>query len=280
MDAERQVLHVVTVHWQSDAWIEPQLRFLHRFTPRDTRLYAALDGVDPAHRSRFDYACEIDGTHPEKLNALAHVVAERAEPEDLLLFLDGDAFPIAPVTPEVLAGFPLAAVRRDENLGDPQPHPCFCLTTVGFWTAIGGDWRRGYLWRNTAGEQVTDVGGRLLWILTERGSEWRPLLRTNKVNLHPLWFALYGNVAYHHGAGFRERLARTDDLPTAGKALRSALTPAWVPLIAGAERRTRRYLAERQRRRWLATAGADAEALADEVYRSIIADDEFWRRFA
>ena len=32
--------------------------------------------------------------------------------------------------------------------GDPQPHPCFCVTTVGFWQDIGGDSDEGPQWQN------------------------------------------------------------------------------------------------------------------------------------
>ena len=55
------------------------------------------------------------------------------------MFLDGDAFTIAdpmPLIAESLARAPLLAVRRDENVEEPQPHPCFCVTTVGTWRSL------------------------------------------------------------------------------------------------------------------------------------------------
>ncbi len=197
------MIHVATVHWQDERWIAPQLRFLDRFLPAEHRVYAALNGIDPAFGRDFFYAADLEGKHPEKLNQLAEVAREQSHPDDLLLFVDGDAFPIAPVGPEILGDCRLAAIRRDENVGDCQPHPSFCLTTVGFWSEIGGDWRRGYKWTASTGDQVTDVGGNLLGILRERDLPWRPLLRSNRVNLDPIFFGVYGDVAYHHGAGFR-----------------------------------------------------------------------------
>ena len=127
------MIHVVTVHYRSDQWIEPQLRYLRRFLPPDHRVYAVLNGIDQRWQSEFFFTTDMDGNHATKLNALAEVVAKDANPDDLLLFIDGAAFPIAPIGPELLGGTPLAAVRRSENLGDRQPHPCFALTTVGFW---------------------------------------------------------------------------------------------------------------------------------------------------
>jgi hypothetical protein len=129
------------------------------------------------------------------------------------MFIDGDAFPIGDVATfarAALADFPLLAVQRLENLGDVQPHPCFCVTTVGFWKQLGGDWKRGYEWRNALGELTTDVGGNLLGQLERAGIRWLPLHRSNRVNLHPIWFGVYQDLVYHHGAAFRGPWSRLD----------------------------------------------------------------------
>lgn len=276
------MIHVVTVHWQDDRWIEPQLRFLRRNLPPEHRVYAALNGIDRTWDRDFFYAADLPGGHADKLNELAGIVAERADPADLLLFVDGDAFPIAPVGPEILGGTALAAVRRDENLGDRQPHPSFCVTTVGCWSGIGGDWRRGYEWTSTTGDRVTDVGGNLLGILTATGTAWRPLLRTNRMDLDPLWFGIYGDVAYHHGAGFRSPLSRRVDL-SGRQVVRSAperaVTPSWVPVVGRLERSARYRLAGRRHHRDLARHADAGQRLSDEVFRWILEDDEFYRRF-
>jgi hypothetical protein len=217
------VIRVATVHWRDPRWIDVQLRYLERHLARPYLVYADLEGIDRSeHGPKFHHVADLAATksfengifsHTEKLNALAEAIAAEADPGDVLLFLDGDAFPIAPVVPfleEKLARYPLAAVRRDENLDDVQPHPAFAATTVGFWQEIGGDWNPGYLWRNAAGKEVTDAGGNLLGILLERGVDWYPLLRTNRRNLRPLWFAVYDDLVYHHGAGFRGGLCRRD----------------------------------------------------------------------
>jgi hypothetical protein len=266
------VFHVVTVHWKLDTWIEPQLRYLARFLPAETRVYASLNGIDTRYASSFAYASDLPGNHPEKLNALAQIVSEQAARDDYLLFIDGDAFPVAPITPAILGGTPLAAVRRDENLGDPQPHPCFCITTVGFWNDIGGDWRAGYTWTNTLGYRTSDVGGNLLGMLRQANVDWRPLLRTNEVDLHHLWFAIYGNAVYHHGAGFRGRRAR------ATLDLRRAYSPAWLPLL----RRFDKHLALRsavRRRLDAAQQLAEEQEISEALIAAIKADEPFVERF-
>ena len=276
------MLHVVTVHWNDDAWIEPQLRFLRQFAPEGHRVYASLNGIDPSFAEQFHYAADLEGMHAAKLNELALVVREQSDPDDLLLFLDGDAFPIAPLDESLLAGVPLAAVRRSENLGDRQPHPCFCLTTVGFWFDIQGDWRRGYEWESSIGVPVTDVGGNLLGILTERDIAWRPLLRSNRVDLDPLWFGIYGDVAYHHGAGFRRKIARHVEL-VGNSAVRDAPAkariPASVPVLGRAERSVRSRLARRNADRRLDAAARESERLSQEVFGWIQTEPEFYRRF-
>ncbi len=213
------MLNIVTVHWQSPRWIDAQLSYLDRNVDIPFRVFASLNGIDDENIwKRFHFAAALEGTHAEKLNSLAQIALEESGPADQLLFLDGDAFPIRPIGTwmhDVLDAYPLAAVRRDENLGDCQPHPCFCFTTSSFWREIQGDWREGGTWTNSVGETTTDVGGTLLHQLSDRGSPWLPLLRTNTHNTNPLWFGVYEHRVYHHGAGFRTRLSRIDYLARA-----------------------------------------------------------------
>jgi hypothetical protein len=208
------VINIATVHWKSAKWIEPQLQFLDRSLDVPYRIFASVNGIpDALDDDRFHFAADLQGSHPEKLNELAALIGEQSDPTDVLMFVDGDAFPVRPIAPwidDLLAAHPLAAVRRDENLGDPQPHPCFCVTTSGFWAEIGGDWRAGGTWVNNVGKTVTDVGGALLDRLRAHDTPWLPLLRTNTANPHPLLFGVYGHRVYHHGAGFRSVPTRVD----------------------------------------------------------------------
>lgn len=259
------MFHVVTVHWRNTDWINPQLVNIRRHLPADTRVYAALNGIDEEYWSEFAYAADMPGTHPEKLNALAQIVSRDADPDDFIVFIDGDAFPIAPVTPELLGGTPLVAVRRDENLGDPQPHPCFSVTRVGFWNDIGGDWCAGYTWTNALGYRTSDTGGNLLGIVREKNIPWRPLLRSNTDSVHPIWFGIYGDVVYHHGAGYRGRVARST-LP-----LRHARVPSWIPVL----RRIDKQMATKaamKRRGSQPDDTAALNAISKEVLTAIQAD--------
>jgi hypothetical protein len=285
------MMHVATVHFRSRDWIDIQLRYLTRFLEAPHRTYAFLDDVPRDLAHKFFYASsEGVESHATKLNLLADVITFAAAcPSDIVMFIDGDAFPVAPLSPLLvrrLDRHKLIAVQRTENNGDIQPHPCFCITTIGFWNEIGGDWHSGHEWLDLQGRPVTDVGGNLLGILERRGVDWYPLRRLNTRNTHPLLFGVYGDaecgaVAYHHGQGFRRGLGGrvtvnlTDERRVAASIRSRALNrlPLHGPL--GAIRA--RYSPVDRLHARLAEQSA---ALSEAVMRRIRTDDRFWTDFA
>jgi hypothetical protein len=308
-----RTINVVTVHWQTDKWVDVQLGYLERHVDAPYRVFAALNGIDdPEVWRRFHFAADLSGSHGEKLNELAGIVAEQSDPTDILVFLDGDAFPVADLTPwivDTLAEIPLVAVRRDENLGDRQPHPSFCATTVGFWHEIGGDWR-GEPWTNAMGREVVDAGGKLLHALEDRGVEWRPLLRTNTRNPHPLWFGIYGHRIYHHGAGFQAARAERVDWaeryrqkPDSGRPLRPTvespslgtlraryatgelhlvdLRPRHLAEVGRAARKTLKLRREHRyfTRQLSSVRGRRLQEMNDRVFAELSTDPSFYRQF-
>lgn len=209
------MIHVATVHWRDDRWIDVQQKYFDLNMGESFQVYSFLNDIDTRFRQLFFYSSiESIRPHAIKLNMLADIIIQRAQSEDdLLMFIDGDAFPIANVSDysrDKLREAPLIAVQRYENNGDLQPHPCFCVTTVGFWKRIAGDWTRGHCWTDSFGRQVSDVGGNLLYILESKQENWYPMFRTNVVNLHNLLFGIYDDIVYHHGAGFRRPGSRLD----------------------------------------------------------------------
>lgn len=208
------MLYVATVHYQNPRWIDIQARYLRENISVPYETWSSLEGIDRSYASRFDRILDQRGPHAGKLNHLALEICQVASDDDLIMFLDGDAFPIADPMPVVLDGLEkaaLVAVQRVENLNEPQPHPCFCVTTVQTWRRLPGDWSLGFPWRAAGGEVISDVGGNLLRALELSQTPWLPILRTNGTNVHPVFFAIYGNILYHHGAGFRDAfVTRTD----------------------------------------------------------------------
>jgi hypothetical protein len=276
------MIHIATVHWAHDRWIDVQLAYLERNFDEPFRVYAWLDKGMQQHAAKFFYSTDIPiKEHELKLTLLGDLVAYAADPEDTIVFIDGDAFPIAPIGPflrETLERYPLVAVRRDENNGDPQPHPLFCAMRASLWLDLPGDWRRGHKWLDEQGQRVTDVGGNLLGLLEERGIEWKPLVRTNKVNPHPLQFGVYGDLVYHHGGGFRKTAGGRISWMPQRRSLRStwrgrlaARLPrkgrlGWLRRKIDPDYRYRQALADR------------LAAVNEEVFELIKRDDEFYRQ--
>jgi hypothetical protein len=263
------MLHIATVHFESPIWIPIQARELRRHLDIPFQTWTSLEGIDPSYSRYFDNVIAQRGPHADKLNHLALEIAELAGDDDLLMFLDGDAFPIADLGPLIDAGLrdaPLMAVQRSENGNDPQPHPCFCVTTVGEWKTLRGDWTKGYMWKGLGGKLTTDVGGNLLRRLDLTGTSWTPLLRTNRHNPHPVFFAIYGDAIYHHGAGFRWPIERVDwidvrQIPTLG-------VPTLDKIVRRIERLRQRVHARRLARR--------NRKLSEEIFRQIEQDDRSW----
>ncbi len=212
-----QQIFVATVHWESGAWIKTQVSQLAKHLPTKPLIYAYLNRFETKEYEKyFDYFSTEDiKTHNYKLNALADKIITTATDNDIITFIDGDAFPVDDLSYYInilSKKTPLIAVQRLENLGDIQPHPCFCMTTVGFWKSINANWNPGYKWRNSEGKLVTDVGATVLKRLKMSKTDWLKLNRTNKVDLHPLWYGIYDDRIYHHGAGFRNAVSRVDHI--------------------------------------------------------------------
>jgi hypothetical protein len=235
------MLYVATVHYKSPRWIDIQASYLRRHLAIPFETWTSLEGIDSSYASKFDRVLEQRGQHAGKLNHLALEISHTASDDDLIMFLDGDAFPIAdpmPLITESLDVAPLVAIRRAENVNEPQPHPSFCVTTVATWRSLPGDWSVGPVWPAVKGRLVSDVGANLLRALQLSETPWVPILRTNGARLHPLFFGVYGDIVYHHGAGFRDNAVPRADRQRleARQPKQKARHPARRLLMAGVNR--------------------------------------------
>jgi hypothetical protein len=265
------VLYIATVHYRSPRWIEIQARYLREHISVPYQTWSSLQLIDDSYSVHFDRVLIQGGRHSDKLNHLAIEISHEASDDDLLMFLDGDAFPIAdpmPLITDGLAKAPLVAVCRAENAGDQQPHPCFCVTTVGAWRDLPGDWSPGYKWHTGDGAYVGDVGGNLLRQLELTNTPWVEVLRSNRKNLNPVFYGIYGDTIYHHGAGFR-----LDQFTRAVRGLGPELTPVpQTPLLNQLARlRNRRKL-----RTWERTTQKDLRRQSEVIREKIAAGGSDW----
>jgi len=212
------MIHILTVHHQTDKFIDLQCYNFQKYTEEEHKFYAAKFKVGSDYQARHYVSLDLETQpqwkrHGERLNLLTYALFYNEElnaslkDEDLLIFVDADAYPIDYWVEKVrgyLEEVPLVAVQRRENieplLREEQknyPHASFVATTVGFWKNNDLSWDLDH-------SKGADCIGVLLkeW-LEENNHEWRPLLRTNSVNIHPLYFGIYDDMIYHHGAGNR-----------------------------------------------------------------------------
>jgi hypothetical protein len=152
---------------------------------------------------------------------------------------------------------------------------------VALWRELGANWGAGHTWLDLQGRPVTDVGGNMLGALEDAQVDWYPLVRVNRVDLHPVLFGLYGDdvygaLVYHHGAAFRHGLTRIDtqrsDLQAAYRSRSSRLLRR-LPETGGlGALRERLDPWQRQKRRLLADNRRHGERLLARIDR----DEEFW----
>ena len=118
------------------------------------------------------------------------------------------------------------------------------------------------------------MGGNLLGLLEDAGIEWYPMLRTNKVNPHPLQFGVYEDLVYHHGGGFR--------LTAGGRLWRASVEDRLNATLRGrlAARLPREGLAGRVRkrinpvRRYRQALGDELARVNEQVFELIQRDDD------
>lgn len=204
------MIYIATTHFNQPRWATLQLQHFREHLHPPHEFFAAISGLADSVTEGFHHRFPAQPKHWDNLNFLAERISEVATPEDILVFVDSDAFPIRPLgdyLTDKLSRYPLIAVRRLENWYDPSPHPLFCATTVGFWNKIQGDWSEG-VWQNSF-EPTKDVGGKLHQILENKKIDWFGMRRSNR-GPHGSLFSVYDGVIYHHGAGSRRPYTRYD----------------------------------------------------------------------
>ena len=194
-------------HIRSDIWYQLQIKYL-RYTTMNFDHVVYLNGTDDFYSD--SQVLKVDPTnqispqhgHVRGLNFIIEYFNSHLE-YDALLLLDSDSFPIQQGWHDKLLRsmdrFNTAAVVRSENL-DTFAHPCvfFVKRPAAFQLKFGN-----FSQQNFMGHKFNDT--------SSNTKDFYPLLRTNKLNHHPILYGIYWHCFYHHGAGSRDLLFRRDD---------------------------------------------------------------------
>lgn len=140
--------------------------------------------------------------HPAGIEQMLEYMRTHEEYSSYLI-LDSDCFPVRPGWHEVLDqqmkrfNKDIAAPIRYENL-DLFPHPCVVyINKKGIKNPkINFNYQEV---KNLLGDSINEVGG----AMCELNDAVLPMLRSNRVNLHPVAAGIYHHLFYHHAAGSR-----------------------------------------------------------------------------
>lgn len=192
-------------------WYDTQLNFIRETTTdfehcvflnriHDHLVDSSIIGVSDSAKPKT--ILQMSKEHSHSLSRLIeHFLTSKHE---YCLILDSDCFPIKTGWMnhliEKMKPFNIASVIRFENL-TPQPHPCamfFHKDGVGkLDLSVSGSF-------DLIGRSTMDI----CHGMKVKGSY--PLIRTNRVNIHPVWAAIYADIFYHHGCGSRKATCWSD----------------------------------------------------------------------
>lgn len=146
----------------------------------------------------------LDGGHQhlQGLNILCDFAKQNIDNYRSFLILDSDCFPIRNWEDQLTRSMyhyqkDIACIIRTENF-DQFAHPAAVYTNNA--DLLKFDYRTT---TNMLGQQVNDNQ-----CLT---TDFLPLIRTNRHNIHPIAFGIYSDSFYHHGAGSRKPIFRGDE---------------------------------------------------------------------
>ncbi len=219
------MIHIYTLHFKDDYWVDLQIESFKKHIKVPYKSYAIFSHMPQKMYDRrkgcYDYfEVREKGRHIHKggnyhpTDGNRHifpVIKENMKEGDIVIRIDSDAFFVSDITEDFIDKV------KDKNfvaMYEPQhewdltykaPHPAFYA------------FRSEYLNKgldDAMGEMVEDGHSNWWGLLMDwfevNKIEWYPLERSNKVELHTIYFGIYGDLVYHHFAGSRDKITRVD----------------------------------------------------------------------
>ena len=219
------MIHLFTLHFGSDEWVDLQLKSFEKHIKVPYKTYAIFSHMDSETYERrekdFDYFKVSEmGKHIHK-NGRYHVtdghrevlpiIKENMNDSDVFMRFDSDAILIDDIDEKFIDKIKqknfisVQEPQHEWDLNYETPHP-------SFWAFPCKLLNEGL--DNAMGEIIEDGhsnwwGGVVKW-LKLNNITYYPLNRTNKINLHPLYYGIYSDLIYHHWAGSRDMITRPD----------------------------------------------------------------------
>jgi len=197
---------IMTVYAPSDYnhyWYKLQKHFINKNTSIPYDFKIITNNVDTKMFNSDEVVVTNNSNigHPKGIRQIIDYMNANRNLYSGFLLLDSDSFPVRHGWHDILdkqmqdLGKDIAAPIRFENL-DFFPHPCSVYMHENALSKIDFDYS---VVKNLIGDEINEVGGNML----KKLDNVMPLLRTNRVNLHPVAAGIYHHLFYHHGAGSR-----------------------------------------------------------------------------
>jgi len=242
------MIHIITHHFTTTAWFEIQKKHILKYTNHELTPYKVYlakynlelpDGFelpDNWELIDLDVIYPKDGKNEHYLQmewVYQNCVKDKAQDDDIIMFLDSDAFPCdgrwlewisislfgreykAPSgrdyeIPSDYESVAAVVIHFLENRGIvqldyyyPYPDLCFFATIKKTWEDNNLEWHIDY---NNPAHQNPGFG--MKDRIVDNNLKVTPITRTNKFNAHNVMFGVYGGMIYHQHCGSRAIIGR------------------------------------------------------------------------
>ena len=203
------MIHIFSIHFKDDKWADIQLNSIKKYIKVPYKTYAVYSHMSEEiynkRRSQYDYFLNKEiGKHTYKKGKyhqtdghrhMLPLIKENTQPGDIILRLDSDAFFIKDINEDfinLVNNKKFIAIHEPQHEWDTDyktPHP-------SFW-AFPADFLNTDL--NEAMSTLIEDGHSNWWggvteWLQRNNIKWHSLKRSNSINLHPLYYAIYEDL--------------------------------------------------------------------------------------
>lgn len=204
---------------------------LRRCTNQPFKIYAAVHRLGQKyldHLRALDFVeiCNLAPTQARASHEHAHYLDQLAETAladgaTRLATFDVDSFPVRSdwisFADKLLSeGRSLVGVFRQENGDKAVPHPSFMFFGEEFYRQYRPTFRfndkakRSIAFMKATGQRRLDTAAGYGIVIHENKLRWAKLVRSNRVNEHPLLGGIYGGWIFHFGGGSRDKVFSVD----------------------------------------------------------------------
>lgn len=201
------MIYILTLHFKNRNWYNIQKRYLEKYTrPDDYKVIMGLFQMDVPDDCPKNFQPvnlnHVRDNHKDHMSFLCEIAKQQMKDDDILIFMDGDAFPICDWVGKLkgyLSENEVVSIFRQEDLGMyddpnhwPAPHLSFTASTKKTWVENDFQWDLG---------KYQCPGYTILDKIEAKSIKLKKLLRSNKYNAHNVMFGVYDDMIYHNGNG-------------------------------------------------------------------------------